>query len=184
MVCLNEVLPFNKIILRNNIYNGLQEKIRLEFAMELDEKIIERINKNIQKNVKEMFGNNHFLYLNIDENHCVHMFKKGKKEGYYCTKRIKTNIPKDSKKDYLCCSHSKQHIPRKKNNKKIYENSKNFENSVIREKNKFIISNFNKTICKNNNKNRILKKKLKRNNKIFICNGGIFDFKNIFNNIL
>ncbi len=186
MVCLNDVLPFNKINLRNNISKYLQDMIKLEFQMELNKNIIEKITRNIQENMKQIFSNNHFLYLNIDDNYCTHMFKKGKKEGYFCIKKIKTNLPEGSKKDYLCCVHSRKHIPRKrlniKSNNKIHEISKNSEKSEISKKfEKYKNISIFQDIHKLYNKNKIKKRKSK---KIFIGNSGIINFSEIFNNIL
>lgn len=39
-----------------------------------------------------------------------------KKEGYMCHKKIKTNI-EGGKQDFLCCTHSKLHIPKKRKKK-------------------------------------------------------------------
>lgn len=182
MVCLNEVLPFNKIKLRDNIYSRLKEKISLEFETELNKKIIEKINRNIQENIKEMFSNNYFLYLNIDDNHCVHMFKKGKNEGYYCTKKIKTNLPDNSGKDFLCTRHSKKHIPKKKRNKDLHEISKSSVNYEISKNSVNYKKNINYSFLKINN-TRIIKNKFKINknkkNKFKLKVYGEINFNNI-----
>lgn len=176
MVCLNEVVPFNKITLRNNINKNIQEMIKLNFELDLKKNIMEKIQKSIKDNIFEMFGNDHFLYLNIDNNHCIHKYKRGKNDGHFCLKKIKTNL-KGEDKDYRCAKHSKKHIPKKRNNsRKIL---KVLEVSEIPE-----ISIHGDIYKINKNNKKTFKKKLKRNKKIFICNGGLMNFKNIFNNIL
>lgn len=169
MVCLNEILPFNKKKLRNNINKNIQEMIKLKLELELEDNIINKIQENIKKTVEEMFSDDNFIYLNLDDNHCVHKYKRGKHEGYFCTKKIKTNLNGNSK-DYLCARHSKKHIPRKR---KI----------TVTVKNQTFLKNSEKLKIKENyihkNKNRIYKKKIKRNRNIFICNSGLLNFEKI-----
>lgn len=123
MVFFNENISFNV----KNLKNGLTTKIKcfvkdaLEFYLDIEkiekiEKIqnsIEKVQNSIEKNVKNLFSNDHFVYLNMNNGVCSHKFKKGKKEGYFCNKKINTNL-EGEKEDYLCCKHSKRHIPKKR----------------------------------------------------------------------
>lgn len=65
---------------------------------------------------------NHFWYKNCSDNVCTFIHRTGKKEGYMCHRKIRTNLV-NGKKDNLCCIHSKKHIPKKRYNtgKKINE---------------------------------------------------------------
>lgn len=172
MVILNKYISFEKSKLNNNLNKYTNENIRLDSILNLDEIILEKIKKRINKTINEFFENDHQLYLSMNENHCVYKHKRGKNEGNFCCKKITIN---GDKNEYLCTKHNKKHIPKKKNkiskNCKLFENTKNIDNLIK-------INNNNRY------KNRIFKKKLKKNNKIFICNSGFIDFKQIFNNIL
>lgn len=113
----------------------------------------------------------------MDRNICSHKFKKGKMDGYYCCKKITKN---GDKNNYFCTKHNKNHVPKKKNIKeKINEIQQNriFKNNEYKNNNDLIIK-------KNNNKNKIFKKNIKKRKRIFTCNGGILSFKKIFENIL
>lgn len=159
MVCLNRYISFDKIKLKNNLSKELNESIKLEFDIyyynnEKIKNIFEKIYKHINDKTKELFENNHFLYINMNDNICSHMYKKGKQEGYFCCKKITKN---GNKKESVCTKHNKSHIPKKKlkikNNKnskncKIFENDKNIDNSIIK---------------MNINKNKIIKNRLKNN---------------------
>lgn len=176
MVCLNTYLPFNKYKLKNNIFNGLQDMmIKLEFDLNLDKIKVEKINKNIKEEINKMFNNDYFLYLTLDDEYCTHKFKKGRNEGYLCTKKINTNL-NGEKKDYLCTKHSKKHVKRKR----LYKNIDLKLNENINKKQKIIKDVIPLGKIKNKHRNS-KKRKIKR---IFICNGGFIDFKKIFNNIL
>lgn len=180
MVCLNENIRFNKIKLKNNIPKEINKMIKLEFNYLIEEKMLEKIYKRINEKSEEMFSDNYFLYLNMDKTVCVHMFKKGKKEGYFCQKKIRTNLPENSGNDYLCCSHSKKHIPRKrKNTKNFLKISENPEFLKFREDHNKE-KNFHKIYNKKNKINKSKKKKLKR---IIVCNYGTIDFSKILKNI-
>lgn len=189
MVCLNESIMFNKKKLTKNIPAEINEMIRLEFDYFIEKKILEKIYKKINEKSKELFSNNHFLYINMDDSVCTHMYKRGRNEGYLCHKKIRTNLNGETK-DYLCTKHSKKHIP-KKNNKfsKVNKISKihKHDNILINKEKIEDINLKNKENHINKNKNRIIKKKLRNNKKyrkIFICNGGTLNIGNILNKLL
>lgn len=188
MVCLNDSLLFNKKKLIYNIPKELNESIRLNFNIYFhnnDElkNIFEKIYKNINDKTKDLFSSDNFIYINMDDNHCTHKFKRGKKEGYICHKKINTNL-KDEKKDYLCCAHSKKHVTKKKFNKKQKE-----KENIIKNNLKINISNpdflhlkKDDNIYFNYKKNKRIKKK--KNKRIFICNGGTINIGKIIKNLL
>lgn len=188
MVILNVDFNINRLYFINSIENIMKQIMEKYFedeiiAKKIDEK--KKIFNNIIKDKMEYITSDYFWYLN--SNNCVHKFKKGKREGFMCQKKINTNI-ENNKKDYLCCKHSKLHVPKKRLNKKLDKIFEKSKNKSYHEKNNNIIENKIKISYINNNKNdrrRIEKKKNKKNKlKIFICNGGLIDFKDIFNNIL
>lgn len=118
MVVLNEFLPINILSLKTHISNKLIDIFddNLDYYIETSTVIKKNDKKklfnNIVKDVKNLFSSDHFLYLIMDNNYCIHKYRKGKNEGKYCAKKIRSNNPK---KVYLCCSHDKDHIPKKKN---------------------------------------------------------------------
>ena len=99
--------------------------------------IIKKISKKINNKIKDLFSTDHFLYLSMNDDFCVHKFKKGKNEGKFCGKKIRTNL-NGKKNDYLCCSHSKEHIPtkRKKIEKKSESIIQQVDNPIIKKKKK------------------------------------------------
>lgn len=192
MVCLNPVISFDKLKLQNNLIEKITGDVENNFYLykldhlKLDSKIkteitvdiVKNVNKIIKESIKNSFSNDYFIYVNMDDNLCVHKFKKGNKEGYFCCKKITKN---GDKNNYVCTKHNKDHKPKKRKNKNL-KISKICENN-----NKHIDLDINKKIVINNNRNRIFKKKLKnnkKNKKIFICNSGLIDFKKIFKDIL
>lgn len=116
MVCLNENISFNVKTLKKNLSLELKDIIDT-YDNILDKKIVSSLKNKIEKKIKELFWNDHFIYLNMNPNLCVHKYKKGNNEGYLCSKKIKTNL-EGQNKDYLCCLHSKKHIPKKRKEKK------------------------------------------------------------------
>lgn len=175
MVCLNNSLLFEKIKLKNNLEKEINRGIKLEFQLDIEknEILFSRIKKYIKDKLENLFSFNYFLYDNMDESVCTHMFKKGKKEGYFCHKKIRTNINGEPK-DFLCTRHSKKHIPKKRIN---YNNF--LKMTEISSKNN-IHEDIHGDIHKiNKNNKKILKKKIKRNKKVFICNSGLLIFEKI-----
>ena len=175
MVCLNENITFNKLKLKNNLIKEITNEFDSNFyfqGLEIDEKTkseitfhnVNNIKEIIRKSIKKLFENDNFIYINMDDNLCVHKFKKGKRDGYFCCKKITKN---GDKKQYVCTMHNKNHVPSKRN--KNSKNSKIFENS----------RNINETIIKLHNK-KIIKRKMKlKNKKIKINVYGEINFNNI-----
>lgn len=189
MVCLNKNISFRKLKLRDNLIkevidefdrkfylydgNGLEkidenEKIKLTISIASD------VKKIIKNRIKDLFSDNHFLYINMNNNVCTHMFKKGKNEGYFCHKNITSN---GNKENYVCTIHNKDHIPKKRIIKDIKNTTENTFN------NKKIIKNNPSRIKKIN---KVFKRKIEKKNsfKIFIGNTGLINFSEIFKNIL
>jgi hypothetical protein len=163
-------------------------KERLEYIDDIEYEKKEKIKTNIIKDLKNEISKDFFIYKIIDENHCVHKFTKGKKEGYYCSKKINTNLEIGEKKDFLCCKHSKKHKPKKKikpqpyanNNSIIIENDKKIQNNIIDNK-------IDKNVYKRNkiNKMYLYNRKIKiKNNKVESINSINSSFSSFNNNIL
>lgn len=184
MVCLNEVISFKKLNLRNNLTNELNDELQRNFYLsdfpqlklesdiksELTIKIIDNIKKIIKNKMNDLFSNDNFIFINMDDNICTHKFKKGKNDGRFCCKKI---TKYGDKNNYVCTRHNKNHIPKKKN--KNLKNSKNSNHCKIFENNK----NIDNSIMKSDNK-KIKKRKMKlKNKKIKINVYGEINFNNI-----
>ena len=192
MVCLNKNISIEKIKFRDNLLKNVINKINKNFYLhelnqlkiesnlksEITFSIIDNVNKLIKEEIKDLFSNDHFIYVNMDNSVCTHKFKKGKKEGYFCQKKIKTNIL-NGEKDYLCVKHSKLHMPNKRIKKYIKSTNnitiETFYNNNILEKK--IIKDVKKI-----NKNNYKRKKRNIKNKIIIH--GVINFKDIINKLL
>lgn len=188
MVCLNESIMFNKLKLKKNLikkvtddvnnnfylYNLNQIKIDSNIRSELTMSIVVNVNKIIKESIKNLFSSDNFIYLNMDNQYCVHKYIRGKKEGYICHNKIRTNL-NGEKEDYLCVRHSKKHIPQKR----ISKNKKSVDKIIPKKES----INDDNHIIKINNKNKIKKKTKKNNKKIILCNG-IIDFKEIIKELL
>lgn len=180
MVCLNENISFNKINLKNNLNNEMIQHIRLNFELDLNKDMMEKIIRSVKNKFNDLFSSNHFIYLNMNNNLCTHMFRKGKKEGYFCCKKINSN---GDKHEYVCTKHNKKHIPKKKIMKKNnnFSNEKNKVNIKIDKSKKDYI---NVLDVKSNNK-RILKNKRKNiNKKVKLTIHGEINFKDIMKKLL
>jgi hypothetical protein len=129
MVVLNDFLPINisslKIHLSNKIRDVLEDKLDyyIETGTVIKKENKKRLFDNIIKEVKNNISD-HFLYLVMHDDYCTHKYKKGKNEGKYCSKKIRSNNPK---KVYLCCQHDKDHIPQKK---KLENNINNIDEAI------------------------------------------------------
>lgn len=129
MVVLNDFLPINISSLKIHISNKIRDILddQLDYFIETSSIIKKndkkRIFDNIIKEVKNSISSDYFLYLVMHDNYCVYKYKKGRKEGQYCAKKIRSNNPK---KSYLCCQHDKGHIPKKK---EIKRNCNNIDNT-------------------------------------------------------
>lgn len=181
MVVLNKFIPVNILSLKKHISNKFIEILKHELDfVEIREK--EKIFSRIIKSIESTISSDYFIYLIIDDDYCTHKYKRGKKEGCYCVKKIRNN--NNIKKNYLCSQHDPNHvpIPRKKNLSKFnplthidegYESDKTHkvENNINKEldlKNNSIDRNdrINREI-KDNNKNAKIHIKRKKNNNNF-----------------
>lgn len=125
MVILNSDILICKNSMINSIENIMYQVMKKYFEDEILCKSNEgkqKIMKNIIKEKINETKTNHFWYINTSDSVCTYIHKRGKKEGYMCHKKIKTNIG-DNKPDYLCSTHSKIHIPKKR----ILEKVKKFK---------------------------------------------------------
>lgn len=129
MVCLNRKLPINLIQMRTELIKEIDYIIdnklyfldvifsSLKNDIKNDENKynnkIDKLKNNIIKEIKNKINADNFIYRIIDDDHCTFKHKRGKNEGHYCSKKINTNL-EGQKKDYLCCTHSKKHVPKKK----------------------------------------------------------------------
>lgn len=188
MVVLNDFLPINILSLKIHITNKLKEVLNEELDNFIEDVKKKRIMEKIIENIKDTLSSDYFLYLIMHDNYCTHKFKKGKKEGHYCAKKIKSN---NSKKMYLCCKHDPGHIPvtkiknnMEKNNDLHIINNINIFNDISDEK-KEKEDNIDNNLYKFNNKINIQNKKINydigNNNK----NTATHEFNNslILNNV-
>jgi hypothetical protein len=165
MVLLNTDILVCKSYIQKSIKNIMLEVMEKYFE---DEMLVEKINgkKEIMKNIiKEKMNEtktNHFWYVNSSDNVCTFIHKRGKKNGYMCHKKIKTNL-EGQKPDYLCCVHSKKHKPKKRVEK---------------------ISKHNVIIKESCYKRKKIQKKRIKSKKIIICNSGTLNLADIFKNLL
>lgn len=184
MVCLNKNLPINISIMKKEIISILdfiiEEKLKYIDGINHEKK--ERIRKNIIKDFISEIDRDFFIYKIIDENHCVHKYKRGERQGQYCVKKINTNLDINEKKDFLCCKHSKKHKPKKKikgqpsanNNCIIIETDEKSKINIIDNK-------IDKNIYKRNkiNKMYLYNRKIKiKNNKVESINSSFSSFNN------
>lgn len=167
MVCLNENISFNVKSLRNKLTLEMKSFIDDYDHLLKDEKYVLSLKNKIEKKIKDLFLDNYFIYLTMNEDICSFKHKRGKNEGFICSKLIKTNI-EDNKKDYLCCTHSKKHIPKKRINKKELTLKNNDKDKIIEsipigvfEKPNIIPLN-----CEENKKELTLKNNNKEDNEI------------------
>lgn len=114
MVILNNEILMCKNTLTKSIKNIMQSVMEKYFDEECYYENKKKIMQNIIKEKIDKVKDNHFWYENSSENVCTFIHKRGKKDGYMCHKKINTNLA-GQKKDYLCCTHSKLHIPKKRN---------------------------------------------------------------------
>jgi hypothetical protein len=171
MAILNIDFTINRTYTIKSIKNIMEQVMENYFD---DEKLVIKIeNKkklfnNIIKEKIEFIKSASFWYLNGSNNKCTHIYKKGKNEGFMCQKTIRTNLD-GQKQDFLCCTHSKKHTPKKRKLKTNISNDKSFYN-------------LNNKI--NNIKYYKDKKKYIKIIKIYICNSGIMDLSNVLKQIL
>ena len=140
MVILNTEILICKNTMIKSIENIMNEVIEKYFDDEIICKTKEKKQKLMESIMKEKIKKTetkNFWYLNSSQNVCTHIFSKGKKEGYMCHRKIRTNIG-NNKSDYLCSQHSKLHKPIKRERK--------IKNSVRKEKKRKIKKTY---ICNN-----------------------------------
>lgn len=113
MVILNIDFSVNRQFMINSIKKLIEKAIENYIENEALTKNKKKIAEDIVKENMYIVKSNNFWYLNSSENVCTFIHKRGKKEGYMCHKKIKTNLI-DKKADYLCCTHSKKHVPKKR----------------------------------------------------------------------
>lgn len=176
MVCLNNNISFDKKILRNKLDDEINYLIKLDLELDLDKVIIDRITNKVSNRIKELFESDYFIDITMNRNICSYKYKKGKKCGYFCCKKITSN---GDKNNYVCTQHNKNHIPKKKIKNKICTKTSPFP-----EKN-----NYDKCLSMIYNKHKIIKNKVKKNKKrkylkIFLGNTGVINFSRLFSNIL
>lgn len=124
MVCLNEKLPIDYGYLRKIFVEELaiilDNELNCVYDIKNDRK--EKIKNNIIEEFKNRVNSNNIIERIIHKDHCIHKYKKGKKDGNICCKKITKN---GNKKKYVCTIHNKDHVPKKKilknntNNKSI-----------------------------------------------------------------
>lgn len=184
---LNENLSINVKKLGKNIEKELDFIIynELYYALDISEEKMQKIKNNIIKEMKNQIRTEYFMYKIMDENKCVYKHNRGKNDGFFCHKKINTKI-KEGTKDFLCCTHSKKHIPKKRkviNN--IEYNNHDLGTQIIKEKgqNENIISKNIERLGKLPNNSEIIKY---INNKNNLDKFGLFqnktNIKKNFNN--
>lgn len=169
LMCKNSLTKSIKKIMEEVMDEYFQDEIYFE-NLYTKKKIMENIIKQKVNNVKS----NNFWYLNSSKNVCTYIHKRGKKEGYMCHKKIRTNL-NGQKEDFLCSSHSKKHTPNKRKNKFIdFHIDNNFE-----------INNKNKTkyLCISKIKNKVKKTK-NRKKRIYLGNCFVLDFQKIIGKLV
>lgn len=171
MVCLNKNISFNVNTLKLSIVSNVNCFVQNALEFYLSEDKIIKVQNKLEKQIKSLFYNDHFVYLNMNNNLCTHKFKRGKSDGFFCCKKITSN---GNKKNYVCTKHNKEHVPKKRNN------NINVVNIINDTKDKFLQNN---SILRNLSKVKKVKKN-KKLRKIFICNSGKIDFKSIFKLLL
>lgn len=194
MVCLNKNISFNVKSLRNKLTLEMKSFIDDYDHLLKDEKYVLSLKNNIEKKIKELFWDNHFIYLTMNNDMCSFKHKRGKNEGFICSKLIKTNI-EDNKKDYLCCTHSKKHIPKKRKIIKDLEVSEIkktiepviFDNKEIisdksRNRNIILENKFEKVENVGKVENKLVSKKMEMNDKNIIFNNKLLLKSNIKRN--
>lgn len=166
MVCLNKKLPINILQMKKELFSTLNDIIddNMDF---IDDAKKEKIKNNIINDFKNEINKDFFLYKIIDEDYCTFKHKRGKNDGIYCCKKIKTNLDINQKKDYLCCTHSKLHIPKKREikNMKNMKNKTNLTNLPDSKDIKIPNDTITKNIYKNNKVNKIYLYSKKNKNK-------------------
>lgn len=159
MVCLNDKLPIDYTRLRSlfaeELTNIIENEIHYIDGLKHEKK--EKIKNNIINAFKSKMNSNFIIEQVIHKDNCIYKYKKGKKDGIVCCKKITKNGDKDK---YVCTTHNKNHIPKSKNSIEKLETNKynniyspkSFE--IIKEKNVIRNSKIYKKCFRNNIKNK------------------------------
>lgn len=110
MVLLNDYLPFNKKKLKNNLISILKNRSLLDIYDEKTKRIIENTLNYYIKEIENKFSDNHFLNMNINDKFCMHIFKRGRREGEMCCAKIEINS-----REWLCSRHDRKYNPKHRN---------------------------------------------------------------------
>lgn len=86
MVCLNENISFNIKSLKTNLSLKLKTIID-DYDHILNDNIILSLKNNIEKKIKELFNNDHFIYINMNNNICTFKHKRGSKDGFFALEK-------------------------------------------------------------------------------------------------
>lgn len=160
MVCLNYKLQINLRQMKTELIKEIDSIIDHELYYiddkKLDENRKNKLKNNIIRKIKKTIDTDNFIYRIMDDEHCTYKYIRGKKEAMYCGKKINTNLI-DNKKDYLCCSHSKKHIPKKRDKKDTPKTKLiNISNNTIPTKQSIELIDKNKDKSLGENKNNII----------------------------
>lgn len=172
MVILNDVVPINYNHMNKNILkktNGIIIKILddLFYNNEKKDQYIKYISNNMNMELKTIFEGNNFLYSSMNNRYCIHIYKRGIREGTVCGAKIEIKANKDEHK-YLCSRHCRSYESKSRN----YITYKRC--SYIRNNNELC-----KHICKDNNKYCYIHKKyVKEYNDEYIKRKNIERLKN------
>ena len=115
----------------------------------------------------------------MDSNKCVHKYKKGKKEGMFCCKKITKN---GNQKQFVCTKHNPDHIPNKRTIKNKQLNVITNKSNKFSSKNIYIDKIPSELGIKKNNQKIYKKNKNIKSKKIIIK--GIINFKDILDKLL
>lgn len=179
MVVLNDNICFSMKKLRSYLSSDVRNFVCRALEYYLNDEKINKIAKDTENYIKDKLLDDYFIYLTMDDNLCTYKYRRGKKDGNYCCKKITKN---GNKKKFVCTKHNPDHIPTKKaKNAKNAKNAKIYNDGIIN-----TIPGDNKVnLCKKTNKkifkNRF-KNKYKFKNKIKIH--GEINFKYIIEKLL
>lgn len=153
MVVLNEVLPIDYNNMKKKLWKKLDRKV-LKILNDLfykdeNNKHIEYLRKTFINELKDTMNSDYFLYCSLNNNYCIHKYKRGKRDGKICGAKIFIN-PNDNSQIYLCSRHCKNY------------DTKPRKYSVENPRCKHIRNNENqcKHVCKNNEQYCYIHKKM------------------------
>ena len=101
MPCLNDKLPINYSELRKIFVEELDEIIKDNlYYIDGENEKKEKFKNKIIDEFKNRINTNIIIERVIHPMNCIHKYKKGKKESYYCCKNI---TDKGNKNKFVCC---------------------------------------------------------------------------------